>query len=124
EQRLHSPRVLRWHRPADRPVVIAAAGRYAGDIEQVLGGKGEPAQRPASPALDPHAGAGHEGAEVFGHGETLFGRLVCLLVALAAEEAELTELHAEQPVEPDVNDRSDEQREQLRNHEAADHADA
>ena len=41
EQRLHRPGMPRRHRPAGRPVVVAAAGRHAGHVEQVLGGEGE-----------------------------------------------------------------------------------
>ena len=41
EQRLHRPGMLRRDRPAGRPVVVAAAGRHARHVEQVLGGEGE-----------------------------------------------------------------------------------
>ena len=44
EQRLHRPGMPCRHRMRARPVVIAAAGRMAGDIEQVLRREGEATQ--------------------------------------------------------------------------------
>ena len=44
-----------------RPVRVAAAGRQAGHIEQVLGREGQPFERPAGAALDPDLAARNEG---------------------------------------------------------------
>jgi hypothetical protein len=52
-----------------RPVVVAAAGRHARHVEQVLDGEGEARQRPAGAALDPHPRPRHEGADLVGHGQ-------------------------------------------------------
>ena len=122
EQRLDSPGILCGDRPTGRPVVIAAAGRRARHVEQVFGSEGQARKRPARLALDSRPRAGHERTDFITHAGSLFGRLG--LVSLAAEEADLAELHTQEPVEPDVDNRSDEQRQQLRDHEAADHGDA
>ena len=67
EQRLHRPGVpVGIGRPV-RPVMVAAAGRQAGDVEQILGGKGETAQRPPCRARDAHARAWNEGADIDRH---------------------------------------------------------
>ena len=72
EQRLHGPGVPRGHRMVPRPVRIAAAGRMARDVEEVLRGEGEAGQRTVRPALgNAHGGTGDEGA---GHGGILRDR--------------------------------------------------
>src|SRR5262249_48198859 len=103
EQGLHGPGMTLWNWPAGRPVVVAAAGRNAGYVEQILGREGQAGERPARPAVDPHARAGDEGADLLRHAAPLLRRMSRSLVALAAQEAQITEPHAEQLVEPDVD---------------------
>src|SRR5262249_25697638 len=55
-----------------------------------------------------------------GPSTALFRRVRRGLVALAAEEADIAELHAQQLVEPDVDHRRDVEREELRHQQAAD----
>ena len=146
EQRLHGPGMPRRHRSAGRPVGIAAAGRRASHVEQVLGREGETGKRPAGAALDTHTRPRYEGADIVFHTERgppgplmattkmrtwrsalhmtmrLFSRRRrCTAAPPAPARAEL---HAAQPVEPDVDDRRDEQRQELRHHQAADDRDA
>ena len=54
--------------------MVAAARGHAGDIEQVLGGKGEAGERPAGAALDPDARSGYERTNVVGHAANAPGR--------------------------------------------------
>ncbi len=64
EQPLHRPGMPRRDRVVFRPVGIAAPGRMAGDIEQILSRKGEPGKRPARPAVDVDARTGNESVDV------------------------------------------------------------
>src|SRR3954465_15123447 len=64
EQRLHRPGVSfrNWMGPG--PIRVAAAGRTAGDIEQILGREGQAGKRPAGAPGDPEPLARDKGAEI------------------------------------------------------------
>ena len=63
EQRLHRPGMPLRHRVLARPIGVAAAGRMAGDIEQVLGREGQAGERSACAPGDAHPRPGHESVE-------------------------------------------------------------
>src|SRR5215475_9300520 len=67
EQPLYRPGVSARHRVGARPVRIAATGRMASDIEQILGCECQPRERTAGATLDTKALLRHEGAEIFCH---------------------------------------------------------
>ena len=50
-----------------RPIRVAAAGRMPGDVEQILGGEGQPRKRPCRLPFDAKPLAGDESAEIVGH---------------------------------------------------------
>src|SRR5438270_5753556 len=52
EQSLHGPGVAFGNRVGARPIRVAAAGRMASDIEQILRRKGQSGERAAGAALD------------------------------------------------------------------------
>jgi hypothetical protein len=63
EQRLHRPGVARRHRVRARPVVVAAAGGVARDVEQIFRREGETVQRAMRRTLDGDARSGDKGVD-------------------------------------------------------------
>ena len=64
EQGLYRPGMPLRNRVRAHPIGVAAAGRTAGDIEQILGREGQPGERPAGAALDAKPLPRDEGADV------------------------------------------------------------
>src|SRR5205814_278980 len=64
EQSLHGPGVAFRNRIGARPIRVAAAGRMAGDVEQILRRKGQAGERAAGAALDAKPLPRDKGADI------------------------------------------------------------
>ena len=73
EQALDRPGMARRDRMLSRPVRVAAAGRVAGDVEEILGGERQPGERAAGSSGDSHRWPGDEGSGHEGWGTTPTG---------------------------------------------------
>jgi len=93
---------------AGRPVVIAARVD-ARDIEQVLGGEGEASERPAGAASIRTRGPGTKAPMSSVMASRRYSAGAGPSAAPAAEDPISPNFHAQQPVEPDVDHRRDEQ---------------